>query len=161
MPESTLTLCQIRLYPPSQGLWIWPLAPQLAPKKPRKNVDSKTSRKVLYRQKGFQQKGQERQDSGVSRVDWTLDRRNRHDPWKTRQPISKGRVDFIQFRQFSHIYWTAIYCTVYSCTAKHNADLMPWTGCSVQNPYKIIMHIQRLEHHLLSEVRSLIKERAL
>ncbi len=25
LPESTLTLCQSRLYPPSQGLWIWPL----------------------------------------------------------------------------------------------------------------------------------------
>jgi hypothetical protein len=25
IPESTLTLCQSRLYPPSQGLWIWPL----------------------------------------------------------------------------------------------------------------------------------------
>jgi hypothetical protein len=25
MPESTLTLCQSRLYPPSQGHWIWPL----------------------------------------------------------------------------------------------------------------------------------------
>jgi hypothetical protein len=26
MPESTLTLCQSRRYPPSQGLWIWPLS---------------------------------------------------------------------------------------------------------------------------------------
>ncbi len=25
IPQSTLTLCQSRLYPPRQGLWIWPL----------------------------------------------------------------------------------------------------------------------------------------
>jgi hypothetical protein len=33
MPESTLTLCQSCLHPPSQGLWIWPMNPSCCPSK--------------------------------------------------------------------------------------------------------------------------------